>query len=618
MGGRMSDGIVHGAGSTRNRCFEYGGNRLHVMRVRMGSVQCRSFRAVLLLITGVSLLASLWAVEVQAQTPPAAPQNVRIYNGTATVPPVTISVSPATVTLAPGATVQFTATVSGTTNTAVSWTATGGTVTQTGTYTAGPNTGSYFVKATLSNGTISATAPVTSSTNPGPIIIYPGEDILAKVNAAPAGAAFVLKAGVHHPTGSITPKDGQQFSGEPGTILSGARSLTGWIQDGSRWYLTGQTQQGIINGSDSSVCVAGHPRCAYPEDLFINDGIKLHVATQAEVGPGKWFFDYAADRIYIGDNPAGARVETSITPLAFGGSAGGVTIRNLIIEKYANPSQNGVIRGGANWTVDSNEVRWNHGIGIHMGPSRKVLNNKVHHQGQMGIGGSGNGSLVEGNEIAYNNVAGYNPYWEAGATKFTFTDGLIIRNNFVHHNAGPGLWCDIDNINIVYEGNTVEDNEQTGIGHEISYDAIIRNNIVRRNGTVKPYPYWVEGAGITVSSSKNVEVYGNLVEDNWQGIMSVQQDRGSGSRGLYILENLYMHDNTIKSVTPLSAGSGRSGLAQLSSWSGANSYTSLNNRFEHNTYYLGTYATYFLWNFAELNETQWKGYKQDLTGTFVR
>ena len=57
-----------------------------------------------------------------------------------------------------------------------------------------------------------------------------------------------------------------------------------------------------------------------------------------------------------------------------------------------------------------------------------------------------------------------------------------MRDNHVHHNEGPGLWTDIDNIHTLYEGNLVEHNANVGIFHEISYDAVIRNNIVRDNG----------------------------------------------------------------------------------------------------------------------------------------
>ena len=87
----------------------------------------------------------------------------------------------------------------------------------------------------------------------------------------------------------------------------------------------------------------------------------------------------------------------------------------------------------------------------------------------------------------YNNARfAYSMDFEAGGTKFVKSDGLVARGNFVHHNGGPGLWSDIDNIRTLYEGNRVEDNAREGIVHEISYSAVIRGNTVLRNGLRVP------------------------------------------------------------------------------------------------------------------------------------
>ena len=106
------------------------------------------------------------------------------------------------------------------------------------------------------------------------------------------------------------------------------------------------------------------------------------------------------------------------------------------------------------------------------------------------------------------------------------TENLIVRGNFVHDNNGPGLWTDIDNINTLYENNIVEGNSGAGIFHEISYSATIRNNQVRGNGFRNRG--WLWEGGIMVAGSQGVEIYGNILEDNYNGITLIQQDRGSG------------------------------------------------------------------------------------------
>ena len=90
-----------------------------------------------------------------------------------------------------------------------------------------------------------------------------------------------------------------------------------------------------------------------------------------------------------------------------------------------------------------------------MGPGTIVRNSFIHHNGELGIAGGqadcsrAKGIVLENSELSYNNTAGYNWGWEAGR-QWVHTDGLIVRNNYVHDNYGNGLWTDGFNINTVY------------------------------------------------------------------------------------------------------------------------------------------------------------------------
>ena len=113
---------------------------------------------------------------------------------------------------------------------------------------------------------------------------------------------------------TITPRSWDRFAGEPGTVLSGARQLTSFARSGAYWFASGQTQQGPRNEAS---CDQGFSRCAYPEDLYF-DGLPLrHVDNIGAVGPGTFFFDYNADRIYFYDDPTNRLVEASVTAQAF-------------------------------------------------------------------------------------------------------------------------------------------------------------------------------------------------------------------------------------------------------------------------------------------------------------
>ena len=434
--------------------------------------------------------------------------------------------------------------------------------------------------------------------------IYPGTSIQSKVNSYPGGTTFYLKSGVHR-LQTITPKTGDSFIGEAGTVISGARVLTGWTRSGSYWYVGNQTQQAPTKGT----CSSGYSGCIYPEDLFINGVMLQHVTSLSQVSSTKWYFDYGANKIYIGTDPSGKTVETSVLQVAFNGTASNVTIRNLTVEKYAVPADLGAIypTGGSGWVVDGVTIQYNHGGGIKMNNGMHLINSHINNNGLQGIASyQVSNLLVQGNEIAYNNNAHYDPFWSGGGTKFYSTKYLTVTGNNVHHNYGKGLWTDHENQYVTYSNNTVTDNAHQGILHEISYDAVIKNNTVLRNGFQDVGGY--AGAGISLTCSSNVEITGNTVSGNAHGIFVRQYNRGSGSQGFYQVKNLYVHDNTVTMST------GASGMLQNI---GDNSYyTSKNNRFVHNTYYLNGMAKPFYW----MNNTQsvsgWKNYGQDVTGTF--
>ena len=453
--------------------------------------------------------------------------------------------------------------------------------------------------------------PVTNATTFAEVPLAPGDDFQAAVDANPPGTRFLILSGTHR-FQSVNPKDDMAFRGEPGALMTGARVLVGWATEGPLWWVGGQTQQGIIHGG----CLPGFPRCSRPEDLFINEIPMRHVATKDDVGPGSWFFDYDADRIYIGDDPAGAAVETSVTRNAFSGFADNVSIRDLVIEKYAALAQEGAI-SGQNWLIEGVEARLNHGGGIKVRSGGTVRDSYVHTNGQLGIGSAGWNVLIEGNEIAWNNYARYHTSWEAGGTKFALASNGVIRGNWAHDNYGPGIWIDVDGVDLLIEDNVSERNYWSGIFVELTNGAIVRGNYLEANGLTDPRNGWYWDPGILISSSRNADVYGNTVVDNGNGITAVQQRRGTGPWGEYCVENLNVHDNVV------TMRRGKSGVVQdyplpnppHCSLDIADFATAINH-FESNTYYLDAVgAPRFGWDGPTINFATWQAIGNDVTGT---
>jgi hypothetical protein len=229
---------------------------------------------------------------------------------------------------------------------------------------------------------------------------------------------------------------------------------------------------------------------------------------------------------------------------AFGGTARDVTVRYLTVQGFVAPQDEGVVNHDSadGWVIEHATIQHNSGAGLMAGARQQVRASCLRDNGQYGMNaykGSGalTGLVVEGNEIAGNNTDD----WErrrpgcgcTGGVKFWAVDGADIRGNWVHDNHGAGLWADTDNNDFLIEDNVLEANDGAALIYETSYNAVIRENTIRRNN-------WVEGrehadrgdnfpfATVYLSESggeprvrartDKIEIYRNVLADNWSGI----------------------------------------------------------------------------------------------------
>jgi parallel beta-helix repeat protein len=261
-----------------------------------------------------------------------------------------------------------------------------------------------------------------------------------------------------------------------------------------------------------------------------------------------------------------------------------VTIRNLVIRNMPAKGIHATWSGADRWTIEFNEVT-NNTTGV-AAPNRSLVrNNHIHHNTGGGYSAfRAVGTTFENNEIAYNG----SEQKIVGATDVTF------RSNFVHHNASDGIWYDADNTGSLIEGNRVEDNGREGIFYEISGQGVIRRNVIRRNET----------NGIFISTSKDVEIYENTVEDNFRGIQYFLNCEAVGGGTIrFDLANNLARDNTIR--VSAKDGAYASGFAHLSSCTPAQVAPYLDGsrglRFRGNRYLVpATESKYWLWGLSSL------------------
>lgn len=235
---------------------------------------------------------------------------------------------------------------------------------------------------------------------------------------------------------------------------------------------------------------------------------------------------------------------------AFSGTASDVRIAYLEIRNFGRGLDNnneGVINhdSGTGWVMEYLYAHNNDGAAVFIGSENTVHYNCLKDNGQYGF--SMYKDQVQGDSaikdivVDHNEITGNNQdNWEAleigcgctGGGKFWDVEGAQVTNNYVHHNLSVGLWADTNDIDFLFDSNWVEQNSGEGIWYEISYNATISRNVLKRNnwtsgannlGSPAPAIYISESGGdsrlqSTTSGSDDLRIQSNLLEDNFSGI----------------------------------------------------------------------------------------------------
>jgi hypothetical protein len=331
----------------------------------------------------------------------------------------------------------------------------------------------------------------------------------------------------------------------------------------------GATISGYPTTPPARICgnagVLDGPATAPAGSVRVNPGENLQDRTAAHVAgtvfwlaPGRHTL---TDNIYDNVRPKDANVYVGapgavldgrrINRFAFTADARNVIIRHLTITGFEAPTNQAVVNtdGGTGWMVERNLITGNRGAGVLLGSSNVVRGNCLKDNGQYGFtaykppveGGSGITSItLDGNEITGNNTDNHEFNTDGtptycgctGGGKFWDVKGASVTNNWVHRNKGVALWADTNNIDFLFEGNYINDNDNEGIWYEISYNATIRYNTLLRNAWVKGAQnqgapaagvYISESGGdpraaSAVSGAARLRVHDNVFDNNFSGV----------------------------------------------------------------------------------------------------
>lgn len=306
--------------------------------------------------------------------------------------------------------------------------------------------------------------------------------------------------------------------------------------------------------------------------------------------PGNQFIgDPAGRTILTGDDVTNAIYSSN------GTSNLGVVWNNIVVEHYGfnvKACRLGAIHGVAGWTFKNATFRFNNCTGLNVGPDNKVIGGRFNDNRHAGIQGyKPHRTVIDGAEIARNNTRHDHPESDAAGVKLVHGNLLTMRNNYVHDNYGPGLWCDLSCSNVLIEGNTVVKNYGRGIFYEISMGrTIIRNNVSNDNGATFGRPQ------IGVNSSNGVEVYGNNVRAS--GVAGSIIMQAANRPDQLVTANNYFHNNVIT----ITSNSSRFGFTNFGGSLGTGN-SSNKNAF----HVLNTSHSHFYWNTS--SATYWTRYR---------
>ena len=381
-------------------------------------------------------------------------------------------------------------------------------------------------------------SPTGSDANPG-TESAPLQTGHAAVGRAAAGrmTTIVFRAGEYRERiGDVAaPVTLQPYPGER-VWFKGSQVIapSQFVADGTAWRLDNWNPAGVCRATPPAYdeCMNplhfndDNPVGGDPQLVFVDGEPLRQVATREELHAGTFFHDGAANRTYLGSDPAGRTVEITTTKSAlhlFAGAEGSV-VRGLGFAQYGS-SQNetkepaALIVQAAGVVFEQNTIARNAAAGLLINADGgRVSLNAIIENGANGINVHRSANLtIEGNRLSRNNTEriGYSGGYDlaaAGLHAGRMTNATV-RDNVIEFSQGNGFWCELSCIGLTVVRNVFRANAQHGLLHQVSGAAIVASNVAVGNGAT----------GLAVIGANHVRLYNNTSVANGTAI-AVQED----------------------------------------------------------------------------------------------
>lgn len=209
----------------------------------------------------------------------------------------------------------------------------------------------------------------------------------------------------------------------------------------------------------------------------------------ADLHPGTFFYNDENHTLSIwlsdSSNPSLHTIEVGSRNLGVQLSSDneltGFTVEHCQMDSTTEKGHAGVVGSGDRIKVSHVRCLYNDFAGmIIQGEDCVVGDCEMAYNGDCGFTSSyGRRVLFEHNETHHNNQRGYDLAWHGGSVKVVHWRDCKVIQHFAHHE-GMGLWFDINCLNLLVAGCTVEDIDGPGIYFEIGRWGVIVNNLIHR------------------------------------------------------------------------------------------------------------------------------------------
>ena len=384
-------------------------------------------------------------------------------------------------------------------------------------------------------------APTLDATRTGKVRALPSlttsacpSTLQSQIDAAAAGSTVTPAVCIYRET--VTISKPLTLRAAAGTEIRGSNIWTGWMPAGATWVSGASVPTFASETGNPSYVDAFH--ATHPEQVFMDGRALTEVSSSPAAGQ---FALDSARHVVLGADPTGHTVEVTVRDKWLLPTSDSVTVSGFVFKHAATAGQGWSI-GNNNrsyFTLSNSTISDVHGSAVGLGGGdtySSILNNTFTRIGDTAVTSYKDGhSIIRGNTIFGNGFGGWDWGWQAGGIKTASSTNLLVDQNVVYGNGGPGIWCDMACQNVTISNNTVHDNTGPNIFFEISVGASIFGNAVWH--TTSGWP------AIYISSSANAEVFQNIVAWSPRGIQVYEQNRPD--KPVQGVVNVYVHDNTI-------------------------------------------------------------------------